>query len=73
MSVRKKVLMLLSLYDTATHRGIARVSRELGWQLNLNSIDPLLLPKRMAKPSALFAYNDIDAAWLHSTSTTFLT
>jgi LacI family transcriptional regulator len=44
MTARRKVLMLLSIYDTATHRGIARVSRELGWHLNLNAIDQLLLP-----------------------------
>ena len=41
----KKVLMLLNNYDTDTHRGIARASKELGWNLNAGIRAVFNLPK----------------------------
>jgi LacI family transcriptional regulator len=54
----KKVLMLLNNYDTATHRGIARASKELGWNLNAGILASFNLPKNWKGDGIICALGD---------------
>ncbi|VGO20468.1 AraC family transcriptional regulator [Pontiella sulfatireligans] len=44
MPKTKRILMLLGNYDPATHRGIARASRSLGWHLNVSMLSSQQIP-----------------------------
>ncbi|WAJ72394.1 AraC family transcriptional regulator [Catenovulum adriaticum] len=44
MKAPKKILMLLGNYHPATHRGIAKASRDLGWHLNVSMLSPFQIP-----------------------------
>lgn len=46
MKAPKKILMLLGNYNPATHKGIAKASRDLGWHLNVSMLSPFQIPSK---------------------------
>jgi len=54
----KKVLMLLNYYGTDTHRGIAKASKELGWNLNAGNLEAFNIPKKWKGDGIICALGD---------------
>lgn len=57
----KKILMLLGNYDPATHRGIAKASRDLGWHLNVSMLSPFQIPSRWEGDGIICSLNSSEA------------
>ncbi|AWB65842.1 hypothetical protein C2869_05030 [Saccharobesus litoralis] len=61
MNAPKKILMLLGNYDPATHAGIAKASRDLGWHLNVSMLSPFQIPTRWQGDGIICSLNNNQA------------
>ncbi|XPF93354.1 substrate-binding domain-containing protein [Colwellia sp. RE-S-Sl-9] len=61
MKAPKKILMLLGNYNPATHRGIAKASRDLGWHLNVSMLSPFQIPTRWQGDGIICSLNSNEA------------